>query len=368
MAACKPNPNRGRYPELELQKLLRSDKRPEDLQSTHAIKARRGTRHPNLVSFKYGIDAPFAEKACREARALVLDEADNWAVACQGFEKFFNLGEGFAPALDLSTTRAFEKVDGTLIVAYQYAGGWEFATTGTPDATTGDPTPFRELFMRTYARPLPPATESFDNFYFFELCTPENRVVVHYAESKIVALGGRSAETGKEFPAWCTADDWGVEAVVEHPFDDYEGMQRLMADSPATEREGVVCVDGAWNRVKLKTPQYALLHHMKSSWTDAKMWDAVRAGESGELGAYFPEKVGQIQRANARMAEVAQDIEQDLTDFNGRVTTQKEFAALALKTPYSGILFGVRGGRYGSVREALRTISLDAFVQIMGSG
>lgn len=360
---CKRNPNR-LYPELEIQSLLRSGEAPMSIGGRLGIKHKRGKRHENLVSFKYGIDSPMGEKACREARSLVLDSADDWNVVCQGFEKFFNLGEPGAATLDLTTTRALEKVDGTLIVAYPYRGEWEFATTGTPDGVSGDPVSFRDLFLRTYARPLPRVD---GNFYFFELCAPENRVVVHYPVAKIIALGGRCGSTGEEFAAAVTAQAWGVEPVTEHPFDDFESVQRSMADSPATEREGVVCVDASWNRVKLKTPQYLLLHHMRSSWTEAKMWDAVRSGEGAELASYFPEKLGEIESAGARMREVAERIDRDLTDFNGRVATQKEFAALALKTPYSGILFGCRGGRYASVIEGLRAVSVDAFVQIMGA-
>jgi len=66
------------------------------------------------------------------ARALIVDEAAGQVVATP-FPKFFNVGERRGEVPDL-TFEAFEKLDGSLIIAFHHTGRWCAATKGTFDS------------------------------------------------------------------------------------------------------------------------------------------------------------------------------------------------------------------------------------------
>jgi RNA ligase len=66
------------------------------------------------------------------ARGLVLDEASGKVVATP-FPKFFNVGERRGDVPDLPF-EAFEKLDGSLIIAFHHAGSWRAATKGAFDS------------------------------------------------------------------------------------------------------------------------------------------------------------------------------------------------------------------------------------------
>jgi hypothetical protein len=120
-------------PPLALQTLLRSH--GLDGLTEIFIKARRHPLFPHLICFKYDQRrSPMAEPAVQDARGLILDESDDWAVVSMSFRKFFNLGEPLAADLDWSSARVEEKLDGSLLVLYPYAGTWQVQTSGTPDA------------------------------------------------------------------------------------------------------------------------------------------------------------------------------------------------------------------------------------------
>ncbi len=250
--------------ELEIQRYLRNGNTPENLKEEYSIGFKRGFYYPNLISFKYSmIESPLDTKIAQEARSLVLDSEDNWNLVCQGFEKFFNFGEGKAAQLDLSTTIAFEKVDGSLIVAYVYKNDWQFCTTGTPDAHTPidkfDLT-FRNLFLQTLGQQLPDPEKYQDDFWFFELVSPYNKVVVNYPKANIVALGGRNKHTREMFSPERTAEVWGVECVKRYPFQSIELLVNSLEGVSGFSREGYVLHDGK-NYLKIKNEDYVRLHY-----------------------------------------------------------------------------------------------------------
>lgn len=49
---------------------------------------------------------------------MLLDEDDDWRVLSFPYEKFFNYNEKNAAKLDWSTAKAYDKVDGSLMVLY----------------------------------------------------------------------------------------------------------------------------------------------------------------------------------------------------------------------------------------------------------
>ena len=99
------------------------------------LKANRHERFSNLVLLKYNqVFSPMNEPIVQECRGLIVDEADNWRVISHPFDKFFNAGEPNAAAIDWTTARVLEKLDGSLMSLYFYDGAWQVASSGRPEA------------------------------------------------------------------------------------------------------------------------------------------------------------------------------------------------------------------------------------------
>src|SRR5439155_25977607 len=136
----------------EVVKFLRSGGTLDDLQFRYGVTSARHSRFPNLVQLKYNqISSPMHEAIVCECRGIILDEAEDWAVVARGFDRFFNHGEPNAVELDWTSARVQEKVDGSLLMLFQYQGQWQVATTGRPDGSgdvNGHGFTFAELFWQ----------------------------------------------------------------------------------------------------------------------------------------------------------------------------------------------------------------------------
>lgn len=306
----------GRPPgnELALQKLLRAlgpvsieavkaslAEPPYALHVKHtAMVSVDGATVDHLVLFKYDqIKTKFAEagRAAVEARGIIL-RYPSWEVACYPFDKFFNLGEGCADELDWASAVVAEKLDGSLIKVWYNAvvRRWVVSTNGTIDADKalcgdGDGTGrcWRDLFNDA-AR-----TSGFDfgrldrNLaYFFELCHPATTVVIAHPRPRLVHLGARDSVTFREVPD----ADVGVERPQLFPLGSGQACAAA-ALALGPESEGYVAMsvtpDGTVKRVKIKSPTYVAMHHLKGRAIPKAQACAtvLLTNEVDELRAYY---------------------------------------------------------------------------------
>ena len=394
MRYCLPmTPER---PELEVQKFLRKNHNRDGLNALHetyAIDFKRHNEHPNLVLLKYNmIDSPMGEKIVQECRGLILDSENNWEVVAFPFEKFFNLGESHAAKIDWSQAVAEEKVDGSIITLYHYAGKWHVSTSGVPDALCSpalDHLTFAELFWASLQNG-PIAREEFceklcENYtYVFELTTPYNRVVVRHADSRVTLLGVRNRINFHEEPlidmgsigAWAL----GVERVKQPERlsafrgpEDVVAYVRNMNQGAELTDEGFVVVDysrrnatGSFPRVKVKNAKYLLVHGAKDGLLSRKrIHELVRAGETAEGLAYFPELADDFLRAQARHKRLVADIELTWASLS-HITDQRAFAQVATQYPFSGALFALKAKKTESAGKYLaESITFPAYLRLM---
>ena len=76
-----------------------------------------------FIMLKYSqINSDFSNEIVRECRGLILDEKFN--PACVPFYKFGNYGESYAADIDWNSAVVEEKIDGSLIKVWNYAGKW----------------------------------------------------------------------------------------------------------------------------------------------------------------------------------------------------------------------------------------------------
>lgn len=255
-----------------------------------------------FVLFKYSqINSDFNEKICREARGLILDSTDNFKVVRFAFEKFFNLGEGFAARLDWDTAVATEKIDGSIMSVWFARGKWHLSTNGTIDAFkaelngVGPYKTFGELFESVL--PLSRFSE-FSNIlahqcYTFELVSPYNKVVIDYPETKVYLLSIRNMNTLVEHPLDEVAEfanRFNFTMPQFYYMNDEAGFRRLVEQMPEGH-EGIVVRDENGERVKIKTLLYFEMHRAKNNGviTLERIVDLILKNDDEEFLSYFVE-------------------------------------------------------------------------------
>lgn len=291
--------------QLNIQTLLRTDPTAMEQIEALGIRVNAHPKYPNLKLFVYSMIDSSAFKAhpivC-ESRGLLLDSDNDWAVVAHPFNRFFNLGETGSADIDWSTARFQEKLDGSLIVMYYYAGAWHVNTRKTPggNAPVGNwGISFAELFWRCWNQqygkadsiPLIPGFT-----YCWELTSPLNRVVTHNVEDRITLLAVRDAngqeQDVQQYKQW-------FDVVRHFEFNSAEAAAQAAELLDPMKQEGFVVVDANFQRVKIKGSQYVAIHHTVTSLNTRSIVELIRKGEAEEVMVYFPE----IQREYTRIAD-----------------------------------------------------------------
>ena len=205
------------------------------------------------------------------ARGLIVDETDRIVVATP-FPKFFNVGEKRGEVPDLPF-EVFEKLDGSLIIAFHHGGRWRAATKGAFDSEQAVWAQAR--FNAADLSALVPGTT-----YLFEAVYPENRMVVRYEEPALVMLAAYDGE-GREFgygEVLATCEALGWRAARRYAFDRIADMAAQVATLPRDD-EGFVIRFSDGLRLKLKGAEYRRIHALISRCTPLAVWDMMVAGD-----------------------------------------------------------------------------------------
>lgn len=341
----------------------------EDLQARYGIKAKRHADYPNLVHLKYSqLKSPMAEPIVQECRGLIVDEAADWRVVSRPYDKFFNYNEGHARQIDWQSARVYEKLDGSLMVLYQYQGLWHVSTSGTPDASgnVGDTSlAFGDLFWQIWYElgySYPVHTHL---CYMFELMTPHNRVIVRHDKNRLVLHGVRDVRTYQEHHPESHARMNGWECVRGHNLNNLEAILDSCRMMDPVNGEGFVICDAIFNRVKVKSPQYVALSHIKESFSIRRLLDVIRNNEGDEFLSYFPEWSVLYHDAKDKYLALRSEASAFYESIK-QIETQKDFALEATKKGYSSILFSLRKGNIQSVEEGLRDMQVERLESLLG--
>jgi hypothetical protein len=341
----------------------------EELQSAYAIPAKRHRLFPNLVMLKYNqINSPMNELIVQQCRGIILDETNGWAAVSYPFDKFFNYGEPNAAGIDWPHAKVYEKLDGSLMTLYWYQGAWQVASSGTPDA--GGPAhergiTFAELFWKTwntlgYALP-----SDQHQCYMFELMTPENRVIMQHADSRLVLIGVRDLTTfGEQDPApIASANSW--QAVTAYPLATLEECVTAATKMTGINGEGFVVCDSGFRRIKVKSPQYVALAHMKDTLSPRSMLEVIRKNESDEFLNYFPEIRPVYESVKARFDELLAALEAEYAATK-HIESQKEFALAIKSSRCSSALFALRNRKAATLKEYFADATQQSVERALG--
>lgn len=233
----------------------------------------------------------------QEARGIILDEEDNFSVACFPFKKFFNYGEPNAARIDWKTAKIQTKIDGSIIKLWwnKHKNFWQVSTNGMIDAySTILVSPHIENGTQTKNFGVP-AVECFSeqnilwgsldkqNTYIFELVSLYNQQVIEYKEPAVWHIGTRNNKTFEELDV-----DIGIQKPKEWAFTTIEECIDV-ASKFKDEQEGFVVVDKKWNRVKIKSPYYVLASHsLNDNISLSKVINIYLSGDYEEFLSYFP--------------------------------------------------------------------------------
>lgn len=336
---------------MQLLKFIKDNANWEELltQKPYCLKIKKDEDY-TILSYNQ-IESDFYNPIVRECRGIILENATLTPV-CVPFYKFGNYGEGYVPDIDWSSSRTQEKVDGSLIKVWYHNGKWRVSTNGTIDAykcplglvdfaqLDCPYETFGELFDVAKER----AKLDFNSLniyctYMFELVSPYNKVVVNYEDIEIYHIGTRNNVTYHEIDI-----DIGVKKPKVFALNTLEDCVKS-ASELSHNNEGYVVVDKYWNRVKIKSPAYVAVHHLKDNGETniASIIELIRVNEIGEFLSYFPEYTKNVETIKGKINAIIEKLENGLNDVKShKYETQKDFALAVKDKPFSAFYFNWR--------------------------
>lgn len=306
------------------------------------------TRDGALASLRYDqTESPMHEPIVQQCRGMVVD-VERRVVLAWPYNKFWNHGDMLAAEIDWTTARVQEKLDGSLMILYWRgaADGWTVASSGTPTAGGSfgsDERTFRDAFW---------AHVGIDGLlwvraadarvtYMLELCDAPNRVVVRHEKPRLVMHGARWLASGLELTRAELeehAAHMHCELVREFPIASVADCLAAAEVLDPLQQEGFVVVDAAFNRIKIKSPRYVILHHLKGEATPRRAIKLWQTGETSELLSHFPEMAPAITEIQDRLDGIAEMAAQDFRE-NWPRASRKDFAFAVKERPWSAVLF-----------------------------
>lgn len=350
---------------------LRAGGTYETLLVEHGVHAKP---HNGKVSFIYDqISARDDDPIAKQCRGLILREGSLDVVAYP-FDRFFNLGQAAAAAIDWGTARFEDKLDGTLLIVYwdDAARRWHCATRSMCEAhgnINGQGT-FAQL--ADAAAHAESGAVSLDGLmrsvgadrgvtYMFELTGPYNRVVCEYGGLGLTLLGARRlADCAELDPVWICGET-GFSPVKTWSFESIADLTEVITTWSPLEREGVVVKDALFSRIKVKSPQYVAAHKaadtLGSSWRN--VCEAILTGHADDIIACVPVHVRErIENLRPAIAALVQRVEADYAELRS-IDDMKTFALAAQQRVWSSPLFALKRGKAESVSTFMRDVQAD---------
>ncbi|WP_020142353.1 RNA ligase [Terracoccus sp. 273MFTsu3.1] len=214
--------------------------------------------------------------ATLQCRGLIV-HGKTWETAvvrARPFDKFFNLGQAWAPTLFPDTwVTAYDKMDGSLGILYVAPDGLlSVATRGA--FTSEQALHATRVYRERYAGKWHEESANLGILtYLFEIIYPENRVVLNYGEQDdLVLLGCRKISTGLTDTPKFVRDVDGWPGPITETL--HRGsMAEVMAAPDRKNAEGMVLVlNGSEERVKVKQEDYVALHRIIFGLNERVIW------------------------------------------------------------------------------------------------
>lgn len=246
------------------------------------------------------IESDFSNEIVKECRGLIIDKQTLEPVALS-FRKFHNVQEPIHDDIDWITARVQEKIDGSKLLLFynKYDSKWQVCTSGNLDAYKANVNDFEITFGDLYEKALKNNNLTKQEFedkldihycYTFELVSPESRVVIPYKEADLYFIGIRNIISFNEDLPIYFASYLGIKTPKEYSLKTLDDCLKA-TDIMGYDEEGFVVVDDNWNRVKIKSPAYVSIHHLRDNGVVNKrrILDLINHNGQDDYLAMFPE-------------------------------------------------------------------------------
>ena len=240
------------------------------LNDEYHIKTKRDN---NLVIFNYNFDCDFSNELVQEARGIIIN-IKTLDVVCWPFRKFGNYNESYADNIDWNSCRVTEKIDGSIIKLWfnNQTNCWQFSTNSIIDAKNANidinigSTYLGLIESAINYNKIPFDSLNKDNTYIFELVSPLTKIVINYPETMLYHIGTRNNLTGLE-----SNESIGIIKPKEFKLSSIDECitaalylnKNEKSNNNEISDEGFVVVDKDYNRIKVKSPDYIAMHHLK---------------------------------------------------------------------------------------------------------
>ena len=364
------------------------DKAIEALKKAYNIDIKE---YPDRIVLNYSqIDSPKFNAVADDCRGLILAK-DFKTVLSRPFTRFYNYGEGsLNKDFNFAESEIFEKCDGSLMPLYYdtFRNVWQSATRkmAFAEGQTTVGTKFEVLFanaggwatMASMKRELEYLLNKYKEYtWIFELIGPENRVVKRYEKAELVLLGVRHTETGKYLPLEHAIGILNKKRNIArlpktYSLNDYEEIKKSFANLDSLD-EGYVCHDPITHeRVKIKTPAYIAVHHIRDNGAIApkRVSVLVCENETDEYLSYFPEDLQFFAPYMTAYKKLVEDIENNYF-VHSIIKEQKKFALTIKDLPFASILFQMRQldqeNKQYTIKELIGALTDDKKLRLLES-
>lgn len=283
-------------------------------------------------------------------RALVTDNEGN--IIAKGFKKFFNLEEHKNDEIPNEPFEVYEKLDGSLILAFQYNNKWIIASKGSFNSEQSIAA--ENLFYKFgYDKSL---SKREGITHLFEYVSPdEHRIVVKYDKQRLVYLSLIENKTGIEVNIQPLTSEFfqNLSSIdIVKKYDGINDYRKLREIFDGDNREGFVVRFIYSNfRIKLKYEEYVRLHRIITNITSYDIWETLKEGKDiGEILYNVPDEFDSwvrktINNLNERYSEIYNEYNNIYKELSNKNLDKKSFAEEALKYKYSSILFNLNTGK-----------------------
>ena len=318
--------------------------------------------HGHLALFHYSEECMYSKKwddFTMMARGLIIDTTAMKLVATP-FPKFFNYGEQANITLPDEPFIAYEKLDGSLGIAFHHDDAWHIVTKGSFTSTQAVEGwhMLRELPLNEL---MPGCT------YLFEIVGPWNRIIVPYAKSELVLLGaymwnGQEIGLGNLL---AIARDLGVRFAATHQGKSIDDLVAIAKELPRDDEGFVVRFESGY-RVKIKGAAYVRAHKLASRVTPLGVYDAMVADDDLDaLRRELPEELWpDFDAIRTLLAIKVGERVNEFTTWHHRThaMSMKELG-LSAEVPHrvKWMLFAARNGKKFLVDPKTRRTFFEAF-------
>lgn len=301
--------------------------------------------HPSLplLIYNYSPICQFGkswDEATLMCRGLIVHKETGDIVA-RPFKKFFNYEEHISKGETLPSEMpdVYAKFDGSLGILYWWNDEAHIATRGSfvSDQAMWATNFINRSDIRAWVNKL-------DKNYthLFEIIYPENKIVVHYGDEKLVHLASIHTETGKSI-----APDSDFPMASKIPFTSYE---ELKAKNTPNEEGFVLHYPNADFRVKIKFEDYVKLHKVITGLSQIGLWEMLKDGKDviqiikevpDEMHEWVRGIVGGLLEKFVSIEQVATQAEMEAR----KLETRKEQAEIITRCPFPGVAFSMLDGK-----------------------